>query len=187
MHRHQSGAKWADVPDGDAAQVLEQVSSIASIDAAEWFGATEHNQLSLLVGKPFLESLISKHGARLIESISGPDGTTLRLSIPQHVSQRPLFDSLTSRYQQIDLVAKRQVRTQQLPDAGTIEELLTDRQCEILNAAFHGGYYQTPRQVRGEDLAESFGISGPAVYKHLQAAHHRLLETVFDSRSETNE
>lgn len=175
------------VLDGDAEQVLDRVSSIASIDAAEWFGATEHNQLSLLVGKPFLESVVSKHGARLIESVSEPDGTTLRLSIPQHVSQRPLFDSLTSQYQQIDLVAKRQVHTQQLPDARTIEDLLTDRQCQILNAAFHGGYYQTPRRVRGEDLAESFGISGPAVYKHLQAAHHRLLETVFDSRSETNE
>jgi predicted DNA binding protein len=33
--------------------------------------------------------------------------------------------------------------------------------------------------VTGEDLAESFDISSPAVYNHLQAAHRTLLETVF--------
>jgi predicted DNA binding protein len=34
--------------------------------------------------------------------------------------------------------------------------------------------------VTGEDLAESFDISSPAVYNHLQAAHRTLLERVLD-------
>jgi len=175
------------VLEGDAAAVLERAKSIASIDAADWFGAVEHSQLSLLVGKPFLESLISKHGGRLVESISDEQGTSLRVRLAANVSQRPIYDSLTSRYTEIDLVAKRQTDARTLPGTGEIEEILTDRQSEILNAAFHGGYYQTPRQVKGEDLAESFGISGPAVYNHLQAAHQRILETVFGSGTETND
>lgn len=167
------------VQEGDPQEVLDRATSIASIDTADWFGAVEHSQLSLLVGKPFLESLISKHGGRLVESVSDEERTTLRIRIAANVSQRPIYDSLTSRYAEIDLVAKRQAHARTLPGSGDIEEILTERQAEILTAAFHGGYYRTPRRVKGEDLAESFGISGPAVYNHLQAAHQRVLETVF--------
>lgn len=169
------------VVDGDAAAVLDRASSMTGIDAAGWFGDTEHSQLSLLVRKPFLESLVSKHGGRLLGSVSDEAGTSFRLEIPATLSQRPIFDSLTSRYEEIDLVAKRQQHSQAVPDTRRIEDLLTDRQYEIINAAFHGGYYETPRRVQGEDLAESFDISGPAVYNHLQAAHRTLLEAVFDS------
>jgi PAS domain S-box-containing protein len=175
------------VLDGDARAVLEQASSIASVDAADWFGAAEHSQLSLLVAKPFLESLVSKHGGRLVESVSDEEGTSFRVRLAANVSQRPIYDSLTTRYEEIDLVAKRQVHTQSLPGTSEIREILTERQAEILNAAFYGGYYRTPRRVKGEELAESFGISGPAVYNHLQAAHQRVLERVFESGVETND
>ncbi|WP_302081297.1 PAS domain S-box protein [Salinibaculum rarum] len=175
------------VVDGDAATVLEQASSMTSIEAAEWFGAVEHNQLSLLLRKPFLESVVSKHAGKLLEATSGADGTTFRVELPANVSYRPILDSLISRYDDLDLVAKRQRRTQAVPDARQVEDLLTERQHEILNAAFYGGYYETPRRVKGEDLAESFGISGPAVYNHLQAAHRRVLEAVFEPAAETNE
>ena len=175
------------VVDGDAEAVLDRAAGMTSIDAADWFGAVEHSQLSLLVRKPFLESVVSKHGGRLLESVSDGTVTTFRVELPANVSQRPIFDSLTSRYEGIDLVAKRQRHSQSVPDANQIDQLLTDRQCEVLNAAFHGGYYETPRRVKGEDLAESFGISGPAVYNHLQAAHRTLLERIFDSEPENND
>ena len=175
------------VVDGDAATVLEQASSMTSIDAAERFGAVEHNQLSLRLRTPFLESVVSKHGGTLVEAISDADGTTFRVALPANVAYRPILDSLTSRYDDLDLVAKRQRRTQAVPDSTRVEDLLTERQFEILNAAFYGGYYETPRRVKGEELAESFGISGPAVYNHLQAAHRRVLEAVFEPAAETTE
>ena len=174
------------VVNGDAATVLEEASSMTSIDAAEWFGAVEHNQLSLLLRKPFLESVVSKHGGKLLEAVSDGDGTTFRVELPANVSQRPMLDSLTSRYEDIDLEAKRQRRKQAVPDVREVTDLLTERQNEILNAAFYGGYYETPRRVKGDDLAESFGISGPAIYNHLQAAHRRVLAAVFEPEPETN-
>jgi PAS domain S-box-containing protein len=175
------------VIDGDAATVLEQASSMTSIDTAEWFGAVEHDQLSVLLRKPFLESVVSKHGGTLLDAVSDSDGTTFRVELPANVSYRPVLDSLTSRYEDLDLVAKRQRHKQAVPDVRQVEDLLTERQQEILNAAFYGGYYETPRRIKGKDLAESFGISGPAVYNHLQAAHRRLLEAVLVPASETNE
>ena len=175
------------VVEGDATTVLDRAVSMTSIDAADWFGDAEHSQLSLLVRKPFFASVVSKHSGQLRESRSEECGTTVRIDIPENVSERPLFDSLTSRYQNIDLVAKRQTHRRAIPDTQEITDILTDRQSEILNAAFHGGYYETPRRVKGEDLAASFDISGPAVYNHLQAAHRTLLETIFELQAENND
>jgi len=175
------------VVDGDRATVLDHAAAMPSIDDAEWFGDDEDSQLSLLVRTPFLESVISRHGGRLLASESTATGTTVRIEIPSTVSHRPILDSLTSRYETIDLVTKRQTHRPSVPDATQLEDILTERQCEILKAAFYGGYYETPRRVKGTDIAESFDISGPAVYNHLQAAHRGLLETVFESTPQTPE
>jgi PAS domain S-box-containing protein len=174
------------VSTGDTAAVLDSAASMTDIDAAERFGNVEDGQLSLLVQKPFLESVVSKHGGRLVTSESTANRTTAQIAIPPTVSHRPILDALTTRYETIDLLAKRQAHTQTAPDTAEVEDILTARQYEIIKAAFHGGYYKTPRQVTGEDIAENFGISGPAVYNHLQAAHRTLLEFVLGSHSQTH-
>jgi len=168
------------VTEGDPEAVLDHAKSMASIDTATWFGSPDHRQLSLVVRKPFLATLVSKHGGRLVETVSKPAGTTVCLELPDSVSPRPLLKSLTARYEEIDLVAQRHSADPGGPGSTDLPDLLTDRQYEILNAAYHGGYYETPRGVTGEDLAESFDISSPAVYNHLQAAHRQLLATLLD-------
>jgi len=175
------------VVNGETAEVHDHAASMASVNAAERFGEDAHGQLSLRLRPPFLESVVSRHGGRLLAAEFGADGTRARIGIPPNASPRPIIDALTSRYEQIDLVAKRQTPRPSLPTAEQVEDVLTDRQCEILKTAFYGGYYETPRQVKGQDIAESFGISGPAVYNHLQAAHRTILDTVFDTRTQTPE
>jgi len=169
------------VVDGAVETVLANATTINSIVAAESFGALEASQLSLTIKKPFLASVIGKHGGRLVHSVSDPAGTTIRVTVPVNVSHRPLVDSLQSRYDDIHLISQHQTERPQKVDVSAAVEMLTDRQREILSAAYHGGYYETPRQVTGEDLAESFGISSPTVYNHLQAAHRSLLSSVFES------
>jgi DNA-binding CsgD family transcriptional regulator len=175
------------VVDGDPAAVCDHAESMASVDAAERFGECAHGQLSLRLRSPIVESRVSRHGGRLLAAEFGPGGTTARIGIPPNVSHRPIIDVLTSRYEEIGLVSKRQTSGASLPDADGVEDILTERQCEILKTAYYGGYYETPRQVKGQDIAESFDISGPAVYNHLQAAHRTLLSVVFDARAETPE
>jgi len=175
------------VVDGEPAKVCDHAESMADVDAVERFGDDTHGRLSLRLRPPMLESRVSRHGGRLLAAEFRPGGSTAHVGIPPNVSHRPIVDVLTSRYKQIDLVAKRQTNDMSLPDTEALEEVLTERQCEILKSAFYGGYYETPRQVKGQDIAESFGISGPAVYNHLQAAHRALLSVVFDSQAETPE
>ncbi|WP_253736551.1 PAS domain S-box protein [Halohasta salina] len=169
------------VLDGDSEAVRREAAASAGVLAVEPFGTAAKGQLSLTVRKPFLASVVAKHGGRLLESVSDPSGTTVRIAAPEQAAKRPLIASLLSRYPEIELLAQRRTTDPDAIETTTAAELLTDRQYEILTAAYHGGYYETPRGVTGEALAESFGISSPTVYNHLQAAHRRLLAAVFES------
>lgn len=54
---------------------------------------------------------------------------------------------------------------------------LTDKQREALVAAFETGYYEIPRDITVEELADDLGISHQALSERFRRAHHQLIET----------
>jgi PAS domain S-box-containing protein len=172
------------VLDGDPESVVEEPSSVASISEADRFGDASA-QLSVSVQRPFLASVIGKHDAVLVDAVSDSDGTRFRVRLPRDTPKRPVLDSLLSEYQDISPVAQRQTTEPDTLGTTRTEEILTDRQGEVLRAAFHGGYYETPKEVTGDDIGAELGISNTAVYNHLQAATSRILEATLASESES--
>lgn len=61
-----------------------------------------------------------------------------------------------------------------------LETHLTDRQREVLRAAFEAGYYEWPRESTGEKVAESLGISSATFSEHIHAAERNLLTVLLD-------
>ena len=61
---------------------------------------------------------------------------------------------------------------------------LTDRQHEALKLALSKGYYETPRQVSTEALAEEFGISQPSMSDLLRRAERQLLTSTLGTERE---
>lgn len=57
---------------------------------------------------------------------------------------------------------------------------LTDRQLELLEAAFEAGYYDWPRRCTGEELAAEFDISSATFSEHIHTAERKLLTVLFD-------
>ena len=172
------------VGDGEPENVVEVATELASIAEAKLFGDSKNNKIHLVLWRPFLATEVTPHGGRLISSIATPDGTSARINLPEGVSVRPLAESLAKRYQDIELIARRETPGGNNTEPVRTEEVLTDRQQEILKAAYHGGYYETPRGVTGQDLAESFDISNSVIHGHLQAAHKQIIERILDSDSD---
>jgi predicted DNA binding protein len=61
-----------------------------------------------------------------------------------------------------------------------LDERLTDRQREVLEFAFEAGYYEWPREITGEELAEQLDISQPTLSEHLSAAERTLLSLLLE-------
>ena len=56
---------------------------------------------------------------------------------------------------------------------------LTDSQREALLGAFEAGYYDIPRDVTADELAEQLGISHQALSERFRRAYRRLVEDEF--------
>ncbi|TKX62072.1 helix-turn-helix domain-containing protein [Halorubrum sp. ASP1] len=62
-------------------------------------------------------------------------------------------------------------------EAGTpLPVQLTDRQREVLNVALDLGYYDVPRQVTHQDIADRLELSAGTVGEHLQKIESRVFE-----------
>lgn len=63
---------------------------------------------------------------------------------------------------------------------------LTERQHEALTLALSRGYYESPRQVSTEALAEELGISQPSMSNLLRRAEHQLLSSTLSPHPHVN-
>ncbi|NIP35481.1 MAG: hypothetical protein GWN18_11040 [Thermoplasmata archaeon] len=56
--------------------------------------------------------------------------------------------------------------------------VLTDRQREVMVAAYRFGYYDLPKRIGSKRLSERVGLSKPTMLEHLRKAERRLIGEV---------
>lgn len=61
-----------------------------------------------------------------------------------------------------------------------LRDHLTERQREVLEAAYAAGYYDWPRDCTGEEVADDLGIASATFSQHIHAAERKLLSVVFE-------
>ncbi|WP_049922322.1 bacterio-opsin activator domain-containing protein [Halopiger djelfimassiliensis] len=132
---------------------------------------------------PFLEVLRSfdvQWRAARVEN-----GTaTLVFEVPQGIDTRSLVESIRDVYPETELVAKRETTTRSARQLDThLEERLTDKQFEALQAAHYSGFFEWPRESTGEDLAAALDVSPPTYHYHLRAAERKLVRLAFERDS----
>jgi len=118
------------------------------------------------------------------------DGETLelQLEVPQTVDIRQLIAELRRSCPDIELVSRhkreRSVQTRESFHAELTAQL-TPRQFEVLLAAFYSGFYQSPRDKTGQEIADTLDISQPTFSHHLRVAVRKLLEQLFSDGGTT--
>lgn len=128
---------------------------------------------------------LAEYGATLRDlSVSGSSGTVqLHVDLPVEGDIRSVVSVLESRYEGVNLVRQRERERDPRPTAeftATVAERLTDRQYTALETAYLSNYFEFPRPVSGEELAETMGISRQTYHQHLRAAQRKLLEEFFE-------
>jgi hypothetical protein len=159
-----------------------------SIDEVEWFGHMEllsviktegdtHTCLVKYYEPPSSEevdadfdmdliyttpNLISEE--RFVMSAIGADRDLARFmeGVRKHVGEVTRMSLTRAAYQRRDILT-----------------VLTDRQREVLTAANQYGYYEYPRRVSSEKLADRVGISKPVLLQHLRKAEGRIMADIF--------
>lgn len=107
----------------------------------------------------------------------------LTVELPDDSDVRTFVEHLEKKYGNTELVASRErerpARTREEFESA-FEERSTARQREVLQTAYFSGYFETPRERTGEEIADSLGVSAPTVSGHIRAGLRNLFGLLYD-------
>ncbi len=171
-------------PDDTAALAdLEGIHAVSIIADFE-----SETLLQLQCSDPFLGAVVDAQGGTLRSFVTDSAESRAIIDVPETIEVRDLLSRLGRRGFPASMVARREQSTDDLSTIdisarNSLLEQLTDRQQEVVQTAYYGGFFEWPRQTTGENLADSLEISPPAFHKHVRAAEQKLFTALFDSSS----
>jgi hypothetical protein len=111
------------------------------------------------------------------------DHGTLAMTIhlPPVADVRAVMAVVEDVYPDAEMRRRRQI-TRERDDSHQFQtrvvSTLTDRQQTSLEAAYHAGFFEWPRDTTGEDVAASLGVSAPTFHEHLRSAQRKVLNQI---------
>ncbi|EJN58077.1 PAS domain S-box protein [Halogranum rubrum] len=126
------------------------------------------------------------YGATIRSAVTEDGVETIRAEVAPETDIHEIIDGMQATYSDTTFVAKRTIDRpvrELVANQQTFSETLTDRQHEVLKLAYHAGFFESPRESTGEELAVSLGISSPTFYVHVRNAQQKLLQQLFGERT----
>lgn len=177
-------AEFYSVRGADAADVVASVEDHPTVTAELLQAYDDGGIIEFVVEDNCPAVGLAELGA-LPRTVHGEDGAgRIVAELPGSYEPTEVTDAFQQEYD-ADLVAKR-TRPEFTPLFSQREldraykQRLTDRQREVLEAAFAAGYYEWPRETSGKALAEQLDISQPTLSEHLTAAERKLLSLLLE-------
>ncbi len=138
--------------------------------------------LELSVERSFVRQ-VTDHGGR-VRSFSAEDGTgTLTIELPTGSDVRAFADAFTERHPSAELLGRRDLesglRSRSSRQSEPVGDL-TDRQFEILQAAYHAGFFDSPRRHTGTEIAEHLGIDQSTFHRTIRTAQRSVFDALLD-------
>ena len=163
----------------------------------ELVSVTEHHLVDASNGDCVFEATVTgdvlaarliRHGARPRSLHASREGIEATVWIPPMTDLREFLEMLETQYDDVELTSKQTVDAgaHTEPDlVSSLFENLTDRQLEVLKTAYFAGFFEWPRKLTNEELAEMLDISQPTASRHLRLSQQRLLSQLFERKGGT--
>ena len=180
--------------DGEA--VAEALAKVDGVEFARALGNGEADRVQCRHAGRCPFAVLIDHGGAVRRGRFSPAGTTVVADFAHGSDTATVADAVTATCPAFEVVSKRDRERdgtgEQLSvraDEPRVWDRLTDRQQEVVSAAYHAGYYDWPRGTTAEDLADALEVSAPTLHQHVRKAHGRLVgalvegTAVFDART----
>jgi PAS domain S-box-containing protein len=173
------------VDEADAETVADVATDVPAVsDASPATDADGNAVVELQCSNKPLTEYLADHGIRVLESAVDTESATFTLSVPDTTDIRELFESLTARYGDAELVAKSEQENAQSQTEEMCRSKLTTRQQEVLRTAYANGFFESPRACTAEEVADELGIAPQTFYRHVRTVERKLFGAIFGTRGE---
>ena len=174
--------------DGDGDTVVIEFLAGADLDVPEGvetvfdYGrkAAYRFEVPCVDESPF--SVLDRHGVPATETVVR-DG---RLLVTFHAADLPTLRAVLEDLQEscADMQVLRLLQSSSTPEESDLVTVdrseLTERQREVLSAAYDAGYFDHPKGANAGEVAADLGIDRSTFSEHIAAAHRKILSTVLD-------
>lgn len=128
-------------------------------------------------------SVLDRHGVPATETVVR-DG---RLLVTFHAADLPTLRTVLGELQEscADMQVLRLLQSSSTPEESDLVTFdrseLTERQREVLSAAYDAGYFDHPKGANAGEVAGDLGIDRSTFSEHIAAAQRKILATVLDA------
>ncbi len=168
--------------DADGEQFVDVAAGAEAVDAAQLIADGDDGCLLELTVPESLVGRLAEFGAVVRDLVAADGSTRVTVELPYEAEARELFELVAERHP-TELVAyhehERPVRTRQ-EFRSALADRFTDRQETALRTAYLGGFFDWPREIDGNDLADAMDVSRPTYHQHLRAAQRKVFEELFE-------
>lgn len=180
--------EFVSVDGADPAAVQSAIEAESGTTDVRRISSTDDEGLFAIVSETPTATTLADNES-ISTSVVAEAGTgRLRAEIPAHVDTSAVIEAFCSQYPKTRLVRRSSIEH----DSPTITaeqhrerilSSLTERQLEVLRMAYATGYFEWPRDVSTEDLAEHLDVNSSTTSQHLRLAIEGVLSELFDPES----
>jgi PAS domain S-box-containing protein len=138
-------------------------------------------RFELQMTDPPVISAVAARGGYIDQARIEDGDLRMTIHLAPTVDVRRVVAVIEEAYHHAELLGRRQV-TRDRDDPRRLQAhlvgTLTDRQRSVLEAAYHAGFFEWPRDTTGEEVAESIGVAAPTFHQHLRKAEQKIFDQV---------
>lgn len=125
---------------------------------------------------------LGQHSCPVHRTVANDGDLTLVFHVPSFDQLQALMGELRDRHGPVDVRRLLQPPVAETPDQQVFVNRgkLTDRQREVLVAAYEMGYFERPKGANASELADELGIAQSTFTEHLVTAQRKLLEDILE-------
>ena len=170
------------VEDTDVDEVADIAATSTAVDGVQRISEDrDGGVLQLELAEPFLAPELADHGVVFREATADKEATVLTIDVPEGLDVRTVSELVRQTFSSVTLRRKRTVqRTDERDLHAAVIDSLTDRQLEVVQTAYYSGFFESPRQHTGEEIAEMLGFSPAAFYQHVRTVQRKLFSVLFE-------
>ena len=138
-----------------------------------------HHRIEAKAESATVSQVFQNLGGRARAVVVAPDEVRFLGELPGDVDPQQAAAGIRQFHPEVELVSEDLVYSPQLL-YGVVADALTERQLSALDAAYFGGYFDTPRTSTGDELADRFDVTRQTFNQHLRKAQQTVFRHLFE-------
>lgn len=174
---------YGSVPEAASATPASVAESLPHVEGVTVLDTDDgHTRFGITLSEPPTTSLVASYGGRVESAIVEDGDYEMVVHLPREADVRELVRSVRKRYPDTEVVAQRRTTTTSRSVRrveAVLDQGLTDRQQTVLEAAFFAGFFSSPRESTGQEMADALGISPSTFHQHVRIGERKLMRALF--------